>query len=66
MRYISILGKGYKDCKAKLDSIEKEPDVNYGLVTKVKHVSGVPIESIIETELARSNPEYHQIKEVVR
>jgi len=66
MKYISILGKGYKDCKAKLDSIKREPGVNYGLVTKLKHTAGVPISGVIETELAKLNPEYREIMAAVK
>lgn len=66
MKYILIVGNGYKDCKAKLDSINKEAGVNYGLVTKAKHLQGIPFSSVIEADGAQLNPHYAEIMKIAK
>lgn len=61
MKYIFIVGSGYKDCKKTLDNIEKDNNVNYAFVTKLKHMQGIPAEEMIETEAAKNNPNYKKI-----
>lgn len=62
MKYIAIVGLDYRDCKAKMESLPtpKNP-TKYTLVTKSKHLSGIPFSGIIETENAKQNPNYKEI-----
>jgi hypothetical protein len=62
MKYVVILGQNYRDCKAKLDSIEGQPETRYTLVTKPKHVNGLLVDEIIEADNAKANPLYREIK----
>jgi hypothetical protein len=66
MKYVLILGQNYRDCKAKLDSIEGQPETRYTLVTKPKHVGGLGFSSIIETDNAKANPLYREIKQAIK
>jgi hypothetical protein len=66
MKYILILGKDYRDCKAKLESIVKEADTNYGFVTKLKHLNGVPFETMLIADNAQQNPNYKAIFKLAR
>ena len=66
MEHIAIVGVDYRDCKLKkqsLSSIKKA--VKYTLVTKPKHLSGIPFSEVIETNSAKNNPHYHRIMELL-
>jgi hypothetical protein len=66
MEYIAIIGKNYKDCKAKQISLSgtKKP-TKYTLVTKPNHTNGIPFSEVIETKDAKSNPNYEEIKKAL-
>ena len=62
MKYVVILGQNYRDCKAKLDEIEGQPETRYTLVTKLKHVNGLVVDEVIDADNAKANPFYREIK----
>lgn len=63
MKYYLIIGKDYRDCKAKLEQLGVMPDVKFTLVTKAKHVSGIGVDGYYLTPNAQDNPELYDIME---
>lgn len=58
MGYVLIVGKNYKDCKAKRDSLG---DGSYTFVTKLKHLGGIDYSDVILADGATENPDYDRI-----
>lgn len=64
MKNIIILGLNYKDCKNKLNSVNKT-GCKYTLVTKGKHLNNIIIDELIITENAKNNPNYDEIMNIL-
>lgn len=65
MKYILIIGNGYRDCKAKFDGLTKEPETKYPFVTKVKHLIALANNEYIVTDVAKENPNFDDIIKVI-
>ena len=65
MKYILIVGKGYRDCKAKFEAIKKMPETKYPFITKVKHLIALEDNEYVLTEVAKENPNFDEIMKVV-
>jgi hypothetical protein len=66
MKYIAIIGSNYKDCKSKFNSIEKQPGAKYTLVTKPKHLNGIPFSEVILADMAKDNPSFSEMSKSVK
>ena len=65
MKYIFILGLNYRDCMAKLAEIEQMEGCRYTFATKPKHVTGLVSFGVIETDNAKQNPFYREVKKLI-
>uniref|UniRef100_UPI00405748CF hypothetical protein n=1 Tax=Candidatus Electrothrix sp. TaxID=2170559 RepID=UPI00405748CF len=62
MKYTAIVGLNYRDCKAKLNSLNPSGEpVKHTLITKPNHVQGIPFSEVIVTENANKNVNYREI-----
>ena len=65
MKYILIIGNGYRDCKAKFDGLKKAPETKYPFVTKVKHLIALANNEYLLTDVAKENPNFDEIIKVI-
>ena len=65
MKYILIIGSGYRDCKAKFDELKKTPETKYPFITKVKHLTALEDNEYVLTDAAKDNPNFNEIIKVI-
>jgi len=59
MSHTLIIGKIYRDCKSKQDSLSNGGP--FAFVTKIKHLPGLDFDTVVLADHAKENPDYLRI-----